>query len=134
MSTVTNPATLCTVFRAVSQVTLFMSLSALEQRFFKGSPAGMLSTLAFIASALVVPGLSIRVSYGRLGDDVCTECRVLLFCLPVRFLPLQLVYRVYDTLLLFVLSYDTSESKAIKYKYIRTTICCNADSCSSSLL
>ncbi|CAM9526579.1 unnamed protein product [Pylaiella littoralis] len=41
-------------------VTLFISLSALEQRFFKGSPTGMISTLAFIATALVVPGFSIR--------------------------------------------------------------------------
>lgn len=39
-----------------------MSLSALEQRFFKAAPTGMLTTLVFIATALLAPGFYLRVS------------------------------------------------------------------------
>eukprot|EP00904_Undaria_pinnatifida_P006465 jgi/Undpi1/2949/HiC_scaffold_14.g06326.m1 len=41
-------------------VALFTSLSALERRFFKGSPSSMISTLAFIASLLLAPGFYLR--------------------------------------------------------------------------
>lgn len=49
-----SPLDICTL------VALFSSLSALERRFFKGSPTGMITTLAFIASLLVAPGFYIR--------------------------------------------------------------------------
>lgn len=38
-----------------------MSLSALEHRFFKGSPSSMITTLASIAAVLLVPGFYMRV-------------------------------------------------------------------------
>eukprot|EP00903_Cladosiphon_okamuranus_P015108 g13974.t1 len=41
-------------------VALFMSLTALEQRFFKTAPTGMMTTLVFIASALLAPGFYLR--------------------------------------------------------------------------
>ncbi|CAM9989995.1 unnamed protein product [Ectocarpus sp. 6 AP-2014] len=39
---------------------LFMCLLALEQKFFKGSPSAMASTLVFIAAALFTPGFYFR--------------------------------------------------------------------------
>ncbi|CAM9629487.1 unnamed protein product, partial [Scytosiphon promiscuus] len=41
-------------------VALFMSLSALEQRFFKKSPTGMVTALVSIAASLFAPGFYFR--------------------------------------------------------------------------
>lgn len=58
------------------QVALFMSLTALEQRFFKTAPTGMMTTLVFIATALLAPGFYLRVSTvrRRIGES-CSLAR-----------------------------------------------------------
>lgn len=50
-----------------------MSLSALEHRFFKGSPSSMITTLASIAAVLLVPGFYMRVRDESLYKSIrCT--------------------------------------------------------------
>ncbi len=57
-----SPLSRCCASFWLVQVALFMSLSALEQRFFKNSPTSMITTLVFVATALFAPGFYLRVS------------------------------------------------------------------------
>lgn len=82
---------------AHQQVALFMSLSLLEQRFFKGSALGMLTSLIFMDSMLLVPGFYMRVSLrrwvvaGASADSPATERGGLDFLTSCRYTHVALV-------------------------------------------